>query len=122
VRSLARDLGRLCGSAAHLTALRRTHSGPFDVTRAVTIEDLREGRFRLQSALDALPHLPRQQLSLGEVHAVASGKQVPASVDGAQVALVNGDNGVLVAFAERVGDSWQPRVVMRPAGELEAGE
>jgi tRNA pseudouridine55 synthase len=122
IRSLARDLGRLCGSAAHLTALRRTRSGPFDVTDAVTIEDLREGRFQLRSALDALPHLPRQALSLGDVHAIASGKQVPASVDGAQVALVNGENGVLVAFAERIDDSWQPRVVMRPAGEPEVGE
>jgi tRNA pseudouridine55 synthase len=118
VRSLARDLGRLCGSAAHLTALRRTRSGPFDVMNAATLEDLRAGTFQLRPALDALPHLPRQALSRGDVHAVASGKQVPASVDGAEAALVNGDNGVLVALAERAGDSWQPRVVMRPAGDV----
>ena len=31
VRSLARDLGRLTGSAAHLGALRRMRSGPFRV-------------------------------------------------------------------------------------------
>lgn len=115
VRSLARDLARLCGSAAHLTALRRTQSGPFDVRDAVTLENLRDGTFRLRPALDALPHLPRQPLALSDVHAVVSGKQVPASVEGAQAALLNADNGVLVALAERVEDSWQPRVVMRPA-------
>jgi tRNA pseudouridine55 synthase len=29
VRSLISDLGRACGSAAHMTALERTHQGPF---------------------------------------------------------------------------------------------
>jgi tRNA pseudouridine55 synthase len=34
IRALARDLGRLTGSAAHLTALRRTAIGAFEVARA----------------------------------------------------------------------------------------
>jgi tRNA pseudouridine55 synthase len=38
IRALARDLGRLTGSAAHLTALRRTTSGPFDVRTAATLD------------------------------------------------------------------------------------
>jgi tRNA pseudouridine55 synthase len=41
IRALARDLGRECDSAAHLTALRRTRSGDFDVGDAATIDDLR---------------------------------------------------------------------------------
>jgi tRNA pseudouridine55 synthase len=41
VRALARDLGRACGSAAHLTSLRRTRSGEFDVLDAATIDGLR---------------------------------------------------------------------------------
>ncbi|MEO7104118.1 MAG: tRNA pseudouridine(55) synthase TruB [Gemmatimonadaceae bacterium] len=41
IRALARDLGRACGSAAHLKALRRTRSGEFDVLDAVTIADLK---------------------------------------------------------------------------------
>jgi tRNA pseudouridine55 synthase len=41
VRALARDLGRACGSAAHLTSLRRTRSGEFDVMDAATIDALR---------------------------------------------------------------------------------
>lgn len=41
IRALARDLGRACGSAAHLTRLRRTRSGEFDVADAVSIDDLR---------------------------------------------------------------------------------
>ena len=59
VRALARDLGRLTGSAAHLAALRRTRSGPFRVDDAVDFETLREGSAELRPALDALPTLPR---------------------------------------------------------------
>ena len=38
VRALARDLGRALGCGAHLTALRRTSVGPFDVDEAHTLE------------------------------------------------------------------------------------
>ena len=41
IRSLARDLGRMTGSAAHLASLRRTRSGPFDVRDAFSIEQLK---------------------------------------------------------------------------------
>jgi tRNA pseudouridine55 synthase len=40
IRALARDLGRLTSSAAHLTALRRTRIGPFDVRDAATLDSL----------------------------------------------------------------------------------
>jgi tRNA pseudouridine55 synthase len=41
IRSLAIDLGRALGVGAHLTALRRLRSGPFEVGEAVTLDDLR---------------------------------------------------------------------------------
>lgn len=115
VRSLARDLGRAVGSAAHLVALRRTATGPFSVDGALTLEDLRERRAVLRPALDALPGFPVQRLTDAELERLVRGIEVPAQVDGAWAALVRGDRDVLVALAERRGDSWQPRVVMREA-------
>jgi len=44
IRALARDLGRLTESAAHLTALRRIRSGPFDVRDAHTFETICSAR------------------------------------------------------------------------------
>jgi tRNA pseudouridine55 synthase len=41
IRALARDLGRLAGSAAHLTALRRTASGPFHVRDAASLDRIK---------------------------------------------------------------------------------
>ena len=40
IRALARDLGRLAGSAGHLRSLRRTRVGRFDIANAVTLEAL----------------------------------------------------------------------------------
>ena len=40
IRALARDLGRLTSSAAHLRSLRRTRIGEFDVEDAATLEAL----------------------------------------------------------------------------------
>jgi tRNA pseudouridine55 synthase len=40
IRALARDLGRLTSSAAHLSSLRRTRAGHFDVAQAATLETL----------------------------------------------------------------------------------
>lgn len=42
IRALARDLGRLSSSAAHLSALRRTRIGRFGVSDAHTLDALRE--------------------------------------------------------------------------------
>ena len=40
IRALARDLGRIAGSAAHLEALRRTRVGPFDVRDGAPLETI----------------------------------------------------------------------------------
>lgn len=40
IRALARDLGRLTSSAAHLASLRRTRAGNFDVADAMPLETL----------------------------------------------------------------------------------
>lgn len=40
IRALARDLGRATSSAAHLSALRRTNIGEFDVGDAYSIDEL----------------------------------------------------------------------------------
>ena len=120
VRSLARDLARAAGSAAHLVALRRTAAGPFSVEGASTLEDLQEKRVVLRAPLEALPGYPHQILADDEIDRVARGIDVPARLAGAHVKLVErklDGTDVLVAFAERraseVGDRWQPRVVMR---------
>jgi tRNA pseudouridine55 synthase len=124
VRSLARDLARAAGSAAHLAELRRLRAGVFSVTDACALAAVQAGAFAMRPALDALAGHPRQELTADEVAKVVRGIDVEARVAGAYAALVNaGDGGPepqLVALAERrpseQGDRWQPRVVMRGPG------
>jgi tRNA pseudouridine55 synthase len=42
IRALARDLGAALGTGGHLTALRRTAVGPYDLAHAHTLEDLED--------------------------------------------------------------------------------
>jgi tRNA pseudouridine55 synthase len=49
IRALARDLGRLTSSAAHLGALRRTRVGSFDVADAATLDALAEAPARVKA-------------------------------------------------------------------------
>ena len=115
VRSLARDLGRLAGSAAHLQALRRERSGPFRVEDASTVEQLRDGEATIRPPLEALGGMPRQRLDEDEVGRIVRGIDVAATVPGERGALTHPTSDALVAVAERRGDRWQPRVVMREA-------
>jgi tRNA pseudouridine55 synthase len=112
VRALARDLGRRIGSAAHLTALRRTQSGVFHVRDAVTLDRIREGGIQPYPLRDAVSSLPAQQLDGPSLGRVMHGNPVPARVDGYRVALLDGHQ-VLVGIAERSGAELQPRLVLR---------
>jgi tRNA pseudouridine55 synthase len=116
IRALARDLGRLTGSAAHLSALRRVRSGPFQVADAVLLEAVRDGQATLRPALDALPTIPHVTLDPDDAERVLRGIAVTREREGAHAALVDGRSGALVAFAEADGAHWQPRVVMRKVG------
>jgi tRNA pseudouridine55 synthase len=114
VRALARDLGRSTGSAAHLSALRRTRSGPFAITAAASYQALRDGGATMRPPRDAIPSIPAQQLSADDAARLARGMRVDARIAGERAALVD-ESGALLAIAERSGEQWQPRVVLANA-------
>jgi tRNA pseudouridine55 synthase len=76
VRALARDLGERLGTGAHLTALRRTRSGPFDLSQAVSADDLVGAAERLIPLAGLLLDLPA--VRIGEVgrQLVAHGREL----------------------------------------------
>jgi tRNA pseudouridine55 synthase len=95
VRAVADALG------GHCTALRRVAVGPFRV------EDADADRVR--APLEALPHLPRLELSAKDAEAATSGRAVPASEHG-PVALVR--DGRLLAVARADGEAARPETVL----------
>ena len=111
IRSLARDLGRLAGSAAHLSSLRRLKSGVFDVAAAVSLDALRSGTATLQPARAAMPTVATQTLDATDLQRVRNGNPVDARVPDERVALVD-EQGIMLAYAVRDGNVLQPRVVL----------
>ena len=60
VRTYADEVGKALECGAHLSALRRTRSGNFDLTRSVTVEAMRElGPVELGAKLISLPEVSR---------------------------------------------------------------
>jgi tRNA pseudouridine55 synthase len=114
IRALARDLGRLTGSAAHLAALRRVASGPFTVADALSFDELKRAARPARPALDAVPSLPVERLTSDGVTRVRRGQRVAASRPGVRAALTD-EAGALVAIAQRDGSEWQPRMVLSDA-------
>lgn len=127
VRAVARDAGHVLRVGAHLTELRRTAVGPFDVSDAVSFETLKRAGERgagsdapqaaraaldsaLLSPLDALAHLPRLTLDADQLRRVKHGQSIEVpGVDEGLVALV--DAGELRAVGESNGRWVRPRKV-----------
>ena len=112
VRALARDLGRSASSAAHLTALRRVRSGPFDVADAVSLDDLdRDGASALLPLRLAIPHLPTHVLGDDELRRVRHGNAVATRIDAPLAAVLDTDDN-LVAIARIDDGMLRPCLVM----------
>jgi tRNA pseudouridine55 synthase len=106
IRSLAHDLGVVLGCGAHLSALRRIRSGPFDLAEAVPSAALSGGpRPGLLDVARALGHWPTRVLSDDGCLAITQGKRVPADLSslapGTLLRLLREDGSLLaVARAE----------------------
>jgi tRNA pseudouridine55 synthase len=77
IRALARDLGATLGTGGHLTALRRTAVGPYDLSQAHTLEDLSERMRVTPLAEAAAAAFPRVDLTADEAQRLAHGAQIP---------------------------------------------
>lgn len=84
IRALARDIGRRVESAAHLSALVRTSSGPITLADCLTLEELdAEGReLAVRKALDParVLGLPVRLLDERELAEVVQGRKIPAGL------------------------------------------
>lgn len=78
IRALARDLGVALGVGGHLTALRRTAVGPFDVADAVPAGEIARESVRAPAGV-AEQLFPSIRLSDEQLIALTQGKKVPVA-------------------------------------------
>jgi tRNA pseudouridine55 synthase len=114
IRALARDLGNLLGVGGHITALRRTKVGHFDVTEANSIEELSE--LRLTELATAAKHLfPVIELTESEVTDLIHGKRISGKSEVTGLAAGLSTSGKLVAVLESVKTDLKSVVVFQGA-------
>ncbi len=117
IRAIARDLGRAMGSAAHLSALRRTASGCVTLSSCLQIDELSVERAR-RDLLDPVRTLgvPAVRIRAVDLPDVLCGKRICGipSVDAAGNALVEGERCALVCEKRLVALAAAERGTLAP--------
>tara|TARA_R110002049_G_scaffold44333_5_gene129978 strand:+ start:29496 stop:30437 length:942 start_codon:yes stop_codon:yes gene_type:complete len=113
VRSIARDLGEKLGCLGHVRELRRIWSGPFEVSQALTLDQI--------EALARTPELDTYLLPLEQ--GLSELPQVKATAEGA-TRLRNGNPGMVIAHDVEYGDECWASFDGVPVavGRFKAGE
>jgi len=123
IRTLAEDIGRRLGTGAHLAELRRTRAGKFDLSKAVTIEQLEKTVFEnklggyLISMNEAVSHLPPIVLSETEIKDVRNGKRLRFEIEAVEnnqmLRMIDGAE-ILIAIGFYLSEekSVQPKLVL----------
>lgn len=106
IRALARDLGASLGVGGHLTALRRTRIGPFQVADAVDVESMADAALLAPAAVAAgvLGHL---DVTDDEARDLRHGKRLPGAasrVSAAHTAAIAPDGSLVGIVEKRGGD------------------
>ncbi len=122
VRSLAHDIGKLLGPGGHVTELRRTAVGEFDLSMTHTFEDLE--RRKLDGTIEdafvdpalVLPEIPAQRVDENAATRILHGRDFRVlafpSGPGARRVKAIGPDGRLLAIGElRLPQTYHPIIV-----------
>ncbi|TDB88102.1 tRNA pseudouridine(55) synthase TruB [Actinomadura sp. KC216] len=111
IRALARDLGASLGCGGHLTALRRTRVGPYDLGMARTLDQLAEKTEILPMGEAVAAVFPRRDVSDDDARKVAHGGRLKAAGLGPGPVGVFAPDGTLLALVEEHGSVAKPLAV-----------
>ncbi len=110
VRALARDLGELLGSGAHLTALRRTRIGKYRIDSAQTLDSAEPLKI-LPLAEAAAAIFPTVTLAAEEQRDILHGKRIGAPGDCPDLVAGITERQKLLAILEKKGRELKSVVV-----------
>jgi tRNA pseudouridine55 synthase len=111
IRALARDLGAALGVGGHLTALRRTRVGPYDLSAARTLDQLAQECAVLPIGEAVAAAFPRRDVTPEEARVVRHGGRLPAAGLGKGPIGMFGPDGELLALVEEQGRLAKPLAV-----------
>ena len=112
IRAIARDLGAALGVGGHITSLRRTKVGHFDVAEANSLEELDD--LRITELAEAAKQLfPVIELADSEVTDLIHGKKISGKAEHVGLAAGLSMKGKLVAVLESVKSDLKSVVVFQ---------
>lgn len=111
VRAIARDVGRALGVGGHLTALRRTAVGPFDLSVARTLEQLADDFAVLPIADAARASFASLDLDEEQAGDVRVGRGLDLTLPGDGPHAVFAPDGQFLALYEQRGQQARPVAV-----------
>jgi tRNA pseudouridine55 synthase len=111
VRALARDLGAVLGVGGHLTSLRRTRVGPYDVADARTLEQLESSFEVMPIAVAARGAFPSRDVDGEQARLLSHGGQLPWESVGSGPVAVFGPDGTFLALVEERSGRAKPLAV-----------
>jgi tRNA pseudouridine55 synthase len=121
VRALARDLGAALGVGGHLTMLRRTRVGPYDLAAAHRLDELAAAAAQPGGELPVLPlaavaatAFPGRPLDAAEARTLSHGGRLPAQGLSQGPVAAFGPDGTLIALVEEKEGQARPLAVFVP--------
>jgi tRNA pseudouridine55 synthase len=114
IRALARDMGDALGVGGHLTRLRRTRVGPYDLSAAHGLDELAERLTVLPLAEAAAAAFPVRELTAEEARSLSHGGRLPGLGSGAGPVAAFGPDGTLIALVEEKDGVARPLAVFVP--------
>jgi tRNA pseudouridine55 synthase len=110
IRAIARDCGERLGIGGHLSALRRTRIAPFDLSQAISVEELKDGDFEaLSIAQVAAKTFPQREISISEKIELSFGRPLSKNVTDEITAAMLGEE--LLALLQNRDDKARPIAV-----------
>lgn len=110
IRAIARDCGERLGIGGHLSALRRTRVAPFDLSQAISVEELKAGDFEpLTIAQVAAKTFPLREVTLSEKIELSFGR--PLSKNNSDEITVAMSGEELLALLQNRDDKARPIAV-----------
>lgn len=103
VRALARDLGAALDVGGHLTSLRRTRVGPFDLAQARTLEELQSDVAVIALDEAAAVCFPTYRLTAQQTTDVLHGRALAVDLGADEPVAVFGEDGAFLALYEQHG-------------------
>jgi len=111
IRALARDMGEALGVGGHLTRLRRTRVGPYDLSGAHTLDELAGQLTVLPLAQAAAAAFPARELTADQARSLSHGGRLPGAGGETGPVAAFGPDGTLIALVQEKDGVARPLAV-----------